>query len=275
MGIALIWSLSGILPLIAVNSQFVYYAYYPALGLSMTVSALLLMMWNRWSTTPGRVLQITFLLGLVGALLVGAGYKHHESHHDAHSIRRGVEYLKRIESDLKRMHPTFPAGSRCYFWRVPEHIGFLISDGPSLRVWYNDPTLEGRFLSEYRPDAQRPSYFFLHEENGHPMEIIRGPADPYLKSPHPAYADGHNDLGTCFARVGEHEAAITEWRKAIAVKPEHTHANANLGILLAQMGRFQEAIPILERAVILDPSNVGAKLHLRLALEGHAPGSTH
>ena len=264
--VGILWSASSILPVMAVNSHFVYYAYYPALGALLAVVAALIVI-ARWVPKTAQVLTMLISATLAGLLTIGAGYKYDESHHDAHSIRRGAKYLQSISNDLKRMHPRFPPGSRSYFWKIPAHIGFLVGDGQALRVWYDDAGIQARFLSEYHPDSSRPSFFFLHDENGRLVEIVPGAADPYMDNPPTLYADGLTDLGTCFVKNGELEAALTEWKKAIKIQPNHAIANANLGILLVQMGRYNEAVSVLERAVLLDPGNAGARLHLDVALE--------
>jgi hypothetical protein len=288
----LLWSLSGILPLITVISHFVYYAYYPSFGAALVVAALLVMAGSsrrqggavedaesaapadgapsaaRPATRTAAALPIARAVVaalLVAGLTAGAGFRYHARLCGPHNIRRASEYLWTFRADMLAAHPTLPARSRCYFWNIPSWIGFQLADGPAVRIWYDDATLAGHFLSQYEPDPSRPSFFFGHDDAGRLFEIVRGLPDAGLEAPAPLYAAAHADLGTRLAEVGETDAAIVEWRKALEVAPGLPEVNANLGIKLVESRQFEEGARVLERAVRLEPARDALRLYLVLA----------
>jgi Flp pilus assembly protein TadD len=65
--------------------------------------------------------------------------------------------------------------------------------------------------------------------------------------PHYALADSLREKGQC-------AAAVSEYEKVIAVRPEHRDAHTNLGICLAQTGRTEDAERAFRRALEIDPS---------------------
>jgi cytochrome c-type biogenesis protein CcmH/NrfG len=65
--------------------------------------------------------------------------------------------------------------------------------------------------------------------------------------PHYALADSLREKGQC-------AAAVSEYEKVIAARPEHRDAHTNLGICLAQTGRTEDAERAFRRALEIDPS---------------------
>ena len=256
------WLLSGVLPLIAVVSHFVYYAYYPALALSLLLGTATFIAIKR------RIVSVAAAATIAALLLAGAGIAYHPALCDAHNIRRASTYLWRFRGDLVRLHPEFPGHSHLYFWNLPPWIGFQLADGPAIRVWYGDSTLTGRYLSTYAPALDHPSYFFGHDDGGNLVEIVRGLPDPGLAAPLPIYALSHTDLGATLAQAGEHEAAIVEWRKVLEADPNFSAALYNLGATLARRERYAEALPVLERAAALEPQAADIQLELGRAAAG-------
>ncbi|MBL8376230.1 MAG: tetratricopeptide repeat protein [Burkholderiales bacterium] len=69
--------------------------------------------------------------------------------------------------------------------------------------------------------------------------------------------------------VGEHEAAIAEYRRALALAPDNGGVLLNMGVLLGWVGRMEEALQSLERAVQAIPQvpqawyNLGNLLYRR------------
>jgi tetratricopeptide (TPR) repeat protein len=76
----------------------------------------------------------------------------------------------------------------------------------------------------------------------------------------------HRNLGTLYLRKGLPEAAIAEYRKAIALGPRDAEAYNNLGYVLLDQGSVEEAITALGKAVILDPNVADAHYTLGRAL---------
>jgi tetratricopeptide (TPR) repeat protein len=251
--VALLWCITGILPLIAVESRFVYYAYYPAIGFSLLVALLMAGIGSGSARTPSRRLAFALAALACTALGAAAGFEHHPALHDAASLRRADVILTGLRRDLLAMHPSFRPGARCFFWDLPVHAGFQMADGPALRVWYDDPNLEGRFIREYTRDPSRPTFFFVYD-SGRLVEVHRGLPDPAIDRPPAIYASAHAHLAYWLAQEGEMEAAIAECRKALTVDPEHRAASANLGIFLVESGGYEEGIAALAHAIRLDPT---------------------
>jgi len=75
--------------------------------------------------------------------------------------------------------------------------------------------------------------------------------------PHYALADSLREQGQC-------DRAISEYRRAVALRPAHRDAHTNLGICLAQVGQPEEAERAFRQALAIDPrfargyTNLGA-----------------
>ncbi|HEV8479865.1 MAG TPA: tetratricopeptide repeat protein [Candidatus Eisenbacteria bacterium] len=253
--VGLVWVVTGVLPLFAVISHFVYYGFYPALGAAIVaVAALVLLFRSSRTVWIGRVAAVA----MVGALIAGAGQRHTPNLLDGQAVRRSSSYLTRFESDLRRMHPTLEPGAHCYFWNVPVNIGFQLADGIALRVWYADSTLRGEWMDDYVPAPGHRDYFFGHDGNGHLFEIVRGEPDPYMKNPPATFADCHNDLGVRLANLGDVAGAQTEWRKVLRVAPRHAPTLYNLGLAQLDAGHSVEGTALLERSVEADSMRADA-----------------
>jgi len=65
--------------------------------------------------------------------------------------------------------------------------------------------------------------------------------------PHYALADSLREAGQC-------AAAVPEYQKVVALRPQHRDGHTNLGICLAQVGRLDEAEREFRLALTIDPS---------------------
>jgi len=70
----------------------------------------------------------------------------------------------------------------------------------------------------------------------------------------PLSAKAHYNLGTALEDRGNRAAAMEEYRKAIAIKPDMVQALRNLGLDLLAEGNAAEAIRLLSEASRLDPA---------------------
>jgi tetratricopeptide (TPR) repeat protein len=77
-------------------------------------------------------------------------------------------------------------------------------------------------------------------------------------------ADIYANLGVALRTQGKLLAAITLYRRALALEPQHLSALSNLGGALWANGAPQEAVSILQRALALNPQM--ASLHYNLGL---------
>lgn len=70
------------------------------------------------------------------------------------------------------------------------------------------------------------------------------------------------NLGTCWARLNEREAAVWAYEQAVRHCDDHAPLFLNLGILLCEEGRFADALPYLEQALRLHPEGVSCLIAL-------------
>jgi TolB-like protein/Tfp pilus assembly protein PilF len=63
----------------------------------------------------------------------------------------------------------------------------------------------------------------------------------------------HHALGHVYRQKGEHEKAITAYKRAITLNPNFSQAYARLAIIMNETGQFDEAITLIKKAYRLDP----------------------
>jgi tetratricopeptide (TPR) repeat protein len=68
--------------------------------------------------------------------------------------------------------------------------------------------------------------------------------------------------------AGDAAGAITQFRKAIELQPDHPFAHYNLGTVLLQQQQYEEAASHLRIALAGDPRNIDARINLGQALTG-------
>ena len=81
----------------------------------------------------------------------------------------------------------------------------------------------------------------------------------YLGAVVPEEAGVHNDLGIAYASRGQLDAAIAEFRQALALDPDSAETHWHLGSALAERGALEEAVEHLSTSVQRDPTNLDAK----------------
>lgn len=67
----------------------------------------------------------------------------------------------------------------------------------------------------------------------------------------PGHGPAHVDLGRVLARLGQHEEAVKICGEAVQISPQAVETHLALGEVLIGAGKAQEAIPVLEEAVRL------------------------
>ena len=67
--------------------------------------------------------------------------------------------------------------------------------------------------------------------------------------------EGHTNLGAAYFRIGNKDAAVEEFRKAIKINPASVEATANLGMALYSQGKSAEALQQLGKALQLKPDS--------------------
>jgi len=76
----------------------------------------------------------------------------------------------------------------------------------------------------------------------------------------------HYNLAVALTETGHGDEAVEHLRKVLAIDPSHPQANANLGVALARQGKTEEALPLLEKAAELAPLDVKNLVNLAGAL---------
>ncbi len=76
----------------------------------------------------------------------------------------------------------------------------------------------------------------------------------------------HDNRGLFLYNSGQRDAAIADYRRALAIRPDYLNANNNLGHALAEGGRPAEAIPLYRTALKSNPDHLEVRNNLANAL---------
>jgi len=77
----------------------------------------------------------------------------------------------------------------------------------------------------------------------------------------------HNNLGNLYQKQGSNQEALTHYREAIRLEPNHALAHYNLGTTLLEMGDYEGSKPHLRTALELAPDHVSCRYNLACALQ--------
>ena len=89
----------------------------------------------------------------------------------------------------------------------------------------------------------------------------------------PDYAEAYNNMGNALKEQGKLEEAIEAYNKALAIKPDYADAYNNMGNALQEQGKLEEAIEAYNKALAIKPdhadayNNMGATLKEQGKLE--------
>jgi predicted TPR repeat methyltransferase len=72
----------------------------------------------------------------------------------------------------------------------------------------------------------------------------------------PDYADAYNNKGLVLKDQGKLEEAIKAYNKALAIKPDYAEAYNNMGNALQEQGKLEEAIEAYNKALAIKPDEV-------------------
>jgi hypothetical protein len=208
MLLGLVWALAGwsilLMPSIG------WHAYYGVMG-SLGAWLVLGTWLSRW---PRRAIVVVALLAMLRATQAytlswdwGSGWYLH----------RAADILGAIRQEILRQHPSFPPASRVYFAHIPNNIGLLAGNGPSLRVWYRDSTLRGFYYSQYAPredGLDRRDFFFRFDSTAGMIEVHKGPEDvERAQRDNSAWEHDHEGLADLFLWAWDLPAAAAEYGK--------------------------------------------------------------
>ncbi|OUU64202.1 MAG: hypothetical protein CBC24_07545 [Candidatus Pelagibacter sp. TMED64] len=128
----------------------------------------------------------------------------------------------------------------------------------------DEALVRGRALLQQFPDDPNVPNILgaIHSSLGQHDAAI----DYYMKAielrPHNVQA--HNNLGNALNELNRFEEAITHYNKAIELKPDYPEAHYNLGIVLSEVKRYEEAITHYNKAIELKSDY--AEVHNNLAI---------
>ena len=73
----------------------------------------------------------------------------------------------------------------------------------------------------------------------------------------------YSNRAACFLKLGQHEKAEEDARKALEINPDNVKANFRQGLALHAMGQYRVAMPILAKAHKIEPKNKQIKQALQ------------
>ena len=115
--------------------------------------------------------------------------------------------------------------------------------------------LEAR-LGNSLPSSSDPSkdqldgFVSLYQQGKYEEALVRGKA---LSEQFPGNAFIPNILGAVHAALGDNDAAVSSYNKAIEIKPDYAEPYNNLGVSLKTLGRHTEAITSYNKAIEIQP----------------------
>ena len=77
----------------------------------------------------------------------------------------------------------------------------------------------------------------------------------------------YNISGVCYKAIGQLDAAVKSFEKALAIKPDYTEVNYNLGVTLKELGQLDAAVKSYEKALALKPDYAEAHNNLGNAFQ--------
>jgi predicted TPR repeat methyltransferase len=142
----------------------------------------------------------------------------------------------------------------------------------TLISFYNQGQLEQALEQAVMLLHRSPSSSFLHNICG---AIYKGLGQldasigAYNKALalNPYYAEAYNNLGVTLKDLDKLEEAIKAYKKAISIKPVYAEANYNMGSALQKQGKLEETIEAYNKAIEINPEYAGAYYNMGIALQ--------
>ena len=105
------------------------------------------------------------------------------------------------------------------------------------------------YINEWRSNSEE----LLHQSHDLAEKAIKlNQTDP----------DGHNALACAHLWMREHDKALAEYKRTIALEPNNARAHVEIGWVLHYAGRSAEALEPIKRGMRLDPQYPDAYLHI-------------
>jgi hypothetical protein len=250
---ALAWWACGTLPLLLPGLGWhAYYAQFAALGAWLAVGRVL-------AREAGPAMALVGVIGFLGA---GRSATSSLDWGEAAYQRRAGAFVSQIKERLLAAYPKLEPHARLWFVRLPNNVGFLAGDGPAVRVWYRDPTLQAGYYSAYHPRAANeppgPDHFFRVDEAGQFLEVKRGdttdvtvavvPGDSTVLLANPRWQTDQLSLASALAAGRDWRGAAAQYRQLAIAFPDSSGYAFDAATAFMQAGDSAAAYAWLREA---------------------------
>lgn len=260
------WAIIGWMPLLLPSLNWhSYYSLFGSLGawLALTV-------W--FARRPAVVVAV--VLGLCG-LREARVTTPIEDWGEPYYVRRAGELTDTVRARLLARCPSPSPSTRFYFTDVPAGAGFLVGDGPALRVWYSDRTLEGRFYRDFAlrspTDPPGPDRFFRYDVARGWIEIVPGEENvEAARRENASWLADHERLARVLTEGRDWRASYAEYAKLADAVPDSLSFAYMAGLGAITAGDSTAATHWLTR-VAADPRADAEMLAVTRAYVQHPP----
>ncbi len=229
------------------------YVYFPAVGLLLPLTALLVRAWGRWGTSSGTAVRRLVLIGAITVLTVV----------EAGAARRYLTRWRDSETIFRHMAEHAPRSPRAH-----NLLGELLIKQGDLEEGA-ESFLIALGLDPGHPAANTNLGNLLFQEGD--LAAAREHWERALDEDD-RFVAAHVSLAVGLARAGAHEDARERFELALRIQPDHPEAHNGLALELYQLGRFEDARRHFLRALESKPVFPEAHLNLGILLlgAGHA-----
>ena len=83
----------------------------------------------------------------------------------------------------------------------------------------------------------------------------------------PSSSSLYNISGAVYKGLGQLDASVSAYKKAISIKPDYAEAYYNMGVTLQEQGKLEEAIEACKKALVIKPDYADAYYNMGLVLQ--------
>jgi len=83
----------------------------------------------------------------------------------------------------------------------------------------------------------------------------------------PSSSSLYNISGAVYKGLGQLDASVGAYKKALSIKPDYAEAYYNMGVILKHQGKLEEAIEACNKALVIKPDNAEAYNNMGIALQ--------
>jgi len=172
-----------------------------------------------------------------------------------------LERLDAAEADLKKLHEAHPTEFEVAYWlgRAQDALGRREAAEKSYREAISLGGGKLRSVSAY------VGLVTLLNQLGRDAEAKRILAEAQRTLPNAPVI--HRAFGDLASSQGNYEAALTEYRAALALDPKDVGVKFELGVALRRMRRFADALQVFDEVAAADTDHPGLALERGLLFE--------